>query len=323
MSSGFCIKDKESNHTIDFDILDKMVCNKFELSNLNPIDDDYGYYVFPESNEDGWRSGQDSVSWVGLLHCVAYYTSIRRGQRSKIEIMGALYEMLTLAIDFPPSTIVFLSQLLDFLDQNGMFVFFEYSSSRKELPLDGNIFKNKRRMYLRNESGLFECNDQGKLLNFFPDSKNLMDKTKVKEIYRLGGKIFKDYYRPCVYTLIIPEGVTTFECDFFRGGLVNDIIRFPSTLRQIGSNYEDCVFAGSFLPEVIIPRTVKMIGNFAFGASHIKRLVFEDDMQCMYARQFKESVIEELVIPHAMWERNDGVVVGFKMQCKVYDLILT
>lgn len=323
MSSGFCIKDKESNHTIDFDILDKMVCNKFELSNLNPIDDDYGYYVFPESNEDGWRSRQNSVSWVGLLHCVAYYTSIRRGQRSKIEIMGALYEMLTLAIDFPPSTIVFLSQLLDFLDQNGMFVFFEYSSSRKELPLDGNIFKNKRRMYLRNESGLFECNDQGKLLNFFPDSKNLMDKTKVKEIYRLGGEIFKDYYRPCVHTLIIPEGVTSFENEFFRGGLVTDILRFPSTIEQIGDYPEACgVFADSILPEVFIPRTVKIIGNFAFGHSQIKRLVFEDSIQCEYARQFKDSRIDELVIPKAMWE-SDEIARNLKIHCNIGTMILT
>lgn len=77
MFRGFRIVEKESNHTVDSDLLDKMVCDRFGLSNQNPINDDYGYYVFPESLEEGWDGGQESVSWAGLLHCIAYYSSIR------------------------------------------------------------------------------------------------------------------------------------------------------------------------------------------------------------------------------------------------------
>lgn len=173
---------------------------------------------------------------------------------------------------------------------------------------------NDHKIY-KNESGLFECSDCGKLLNYFPDRKNLF-KTNVRDVYG------NDLYYPCVQSLNIPEGVTSFENEFFRGGVVNKILCFPSTIEKIGDYSEASgVFADSILPEVIIPRTVKIIGRLAFGHSQIKRLVFEDSIQCLYARQFKDSTIDELVISRAIWE-SDGFASTLMGSARIQNLIL-
>lgn len=303
--SSFSIRRISDNTDVPLEEVDSIVRKELSLKD-HEKDKPYGHFYFTETEEE-LGGFQKSISWAGLIHTVVYYSDIDYGKSTVYDIEAAMAWISIHAIYFPHSAIVFASKLMKVLKQSGYYVFVDFYRDDRGNPDEFVCSYDGHKIY-RSKSGLFECDSQGKLLDFFPDSKNLMDETKVKEMYRLGGKSLVDYYRPCVHTLIIPEGVTSFEREFFRDGLVNDIIRFPSTLKQIGSDYEDCVFAGSFLPEVIIPRTVKMIGRFAFGASHIKRLVFEDDIQCIYLRQFKESVVDELVIPHAMWERNDGLV---------------
>ena len=84
------------------------------------------------------------------------------------------------AIDFPHSAIVFTSKLATFLKQRGMYVFvnFHRNEDRNE-----HEYVNTYNSYkiLRNESGMFECDNDGKLLKFYPDPQNLLDKTRERE----------------------------------------------------------------------------------------------------------------------------------------------
>ncbi len=292
--SSFSIRRISDNTDVPLEEVDTIVRKELSLKD-NEKDKPYGHFYFTETEEElGWF--QKSISWAGLVHTIVYYSDINYGKSTVYDIEAAMAWISIHAIHFPHSAIVFASKLMKALKQSGYYVFVDFYRDDRGNPDEFVCSYNGYKIY-RSESGLFECDNQGKLLKFFPDSENIMEETKVKEIYRLGGETLKDYYRPCVHTLIIPEGVTSFRSGFFRGGLVNDIIRFPSTLKQIGSDYEDCVFAESFLPEVFIPRTVNTIGKFAFGKSHVKKLILEDDIHYIYSRQFKESVIEKLVIP--------------------------
>lgn len=155
---------------------------------------------------------------------------------------------------------------------------------------------------LRSESGLFECDPEGKLIRFYPDPKNLLDEVVLKEEYTYG----KSYYRPCVHTLIIPEGVTAFTREFFRYGYVENEISFPDTLVSLGSEFDDCVFADTCLPIVAIPESVEMIGTFAFGHSIIESLSFKRLVKSIYLRQFKEACIGTVYLPREFrqqWEQ--------------------
>lgn len=308
MSRGFCIREKESNHEVDISVLDEMICKEFGLANLNPIADDYGYFVFSESKNKDFK-GQKSVSWVGLLHGIAYYSSIRHGRRSKTEIIGALYEMLTFAITFPHSTITFTSKLLDYLDQKGLCVFFEYTAARKTIPADDNIYINRsnRLMCISSESGLFVCDEYGRLNGFYPSTHNILNEQKVREVYTFG----KSYYRPCVHSLIIPEGVTSLEHEFFRGGLVKDQIYFPQSLVSLGDRWNPGVFSDSCLPDIIIPDNVRSIGEFAFGNSTIRSVKFSRIFECEYLRQFKGAQIGTLYMPKECYQQCQQVFGGF------------
>ena len=155
---------------------------------------------------------------------------------------------------------------------------------------------------LRSESGLFECDPEGKLIRFFPAPRNLLDEVVLKEEYTYG----KSYYRPCVHTLIIPEGVTVFTREFFRYGYVENEISFPDTLVSLGSESDDCVFADTCLPKVTIPESVEMIGTFAFGHGKIESVRFTRPVKCKYLRQFRDACIETVFLPgefRRQWEQ--------------------
>jgi hypothetical protein len=159
---------------------------------------------------------------------------------------------------------------------------------------------------LRNESGMFECDDDGKLLRFYPDVQNLLDETIVKDRFTFG----KSYYKPCVHSLIIPEGVTAIGENFFRYGFVEEIFHFPNTLRSIGDERDHGVFAKSHLPDVVIPESVETIGIFAFGSCTIKSIKLTRFFDCEYLRQFNDAHIGTLYLPYdCRWNHGfDGFV---------------
>ena len=53
--------------------LDKIVSEEFHLEHRYAEVDSFGHFVFPEAQEKDWDGGDQSISWAGLLHGIAYY----------------------------------------------------------------------------------------------------------------------------------------------------------------------------------------------------------------------------------------------------------
>lgn len=149
------------------------------------------------------------------------------------------------------------------------------------------------------ESGIFFIDKNGIVLRFEPAGGNPF-------IEEEAG--FNDNYtyttHKSIRTMVIPSGVKGFVSDFMRGVRVTERFELPEGLERIGNNSfdinkeEHCVFANCILPSVVIPRSVKEIGNFAFGHTHIESLQLPDTLRSPYGRQFKDSYIGILRLPH-------------------------
>ena len=157
---------------------------------------------------------------------------------------------------------------------------------------------------LRNETGIFLCDENGKLLSYYPSIEVLTDEAVVRERYTYGDS----YYKPCIKTMIVPEGVTSFCRDFFRWGMIAGDLVLPSTLKRIGSygltyKEDDCVFANTSIGRIVLPDTIESIGIFAFGNSCIGELVYPNKIiESQYARQFKGAIINRLLIPQNVFD---------------------
>lgn len=297
---SFCLRKIADNSRVDFETVDKLICDEF---GLEFSDKDYGHFFFTESKEE-LGSFQESISWAGLIHVIVYYSNINYGRTSNYDIEAAMAWIREYAVHFPHSATIFTTKLVKFLKEKGVYVFVNF---HRDEDRNSNEYDNTYNSYkiLKNESGLFECDAEGKLLRFYPDSKNLLDEAKVRENYTFG----KSYYRPCVHSLIIPEGVTSFEREFFCGGLVQDYVQLPSTLVSLGERWTAGVFSNARLPEIVIPDNVNSIGDFAFGNSRIKSLKLTRVFECEYLRQFKGAHIETLYLPkecQQQWQQGDG-----------------
>ena len=159
---------------------------------------------------------------------------------------------------------------------------------------------------LTSESGRFYCKN-GIVQRFEPTSFNLIE----GGIYapQDNGNDMK-HYELAVKTLIVPNGIKGFCDNFFRDGAVTDIFILPDSLESIGTNdlnSKGCVFAKSFLPEVVIPGNVKILGIYCFGGACIDKLVIRETTESPYLRQFKDARIKELYLPHSVISGNkDG-----------------
>lgn len=300
---SFDIRKITDNSRADLNEVDKLICDEF---GLEFSDKDYGHFFFTESEEE-LGAFQKSISWAGLIHVIAYYSNINYGKASNYDIEAAMTWIREYAVHFPHSAIVFTAKLVKFLKEKGFYVFVNF---HRDEDRNSNEYTNSYNSHkiLKNESGVFECNDEGKLLRFYPDSQNLLDEAKVRETYTFG----KSYYKPCIHSLIIPEGVTSLEHEFFRGGLVQDVIQLPSTLVSLGDKWNPGVFSDSCLPEIVIPDNVNSIGEFAFGNSRIKSLRLSRVFESEYLRQFKGAYIGTLFLPEEcqqQWRQGfDGYV---------------
>ena len=161
---------------------------------------------------------------------------------------------------------------------------------------DNDMFFNQKNnsVVYRNETGLYECNEHGMLMKYYPSVDNLLSEHIVRERYT-----FRDsYYSPCVKRMIIPEGVKSLRDEFFRGGLVENELILLSTLTSI----EYCVLANTHLSKVVLPDSLEMIGGFAFGNSIIEELVYPRKIfDYPYMRQFKGSRIKHLFLPKELF----------------------
>lgn len=287
----FEIRHLSTKECVDYEELDKLICEKFDLKYSN---EDYGHFPFLEG-----EMHQESISWAGLIHEIVYWSDIDYGTRRKSEVLGALVYVIKYAIRFPMRMIDVLSKLLDFIyDEQKMYIYVRMRPNECDPDyLYKNVYAHKQ--ILKNETGLFECDEDGKLLSYYPSINVLMEKTEVRERYTYSDS----YYRPCIHSMIVPEGVTSFCREFFRGGMIEGDLVLPQTLKVIGTEIDYSVFADSSIGRVILPNTVESIGVFAFGKSNIEELVYPDKIiELQYARQFKGTKINTLLLPQNIFD---------------------
>ena len=156
--------------------------------------------------------------------------------------------------------------------------------------------------YIESSSGRFLVDNNGIALSFEPseDNEYIIEETELNAYNQ-------HHPNKSIKTLIVPKGVKGFASDFMREVRVIEKFELPDGLLSIGNNSFDfehsqhCVFANCILPSVTIPDSVKEIGNFAFGHSHIEALQLPSSLRSPYGRQFKDSHIGTLVLPKE-WE---------------------
>lgn len=289
---SFSIKRIVGNSIMDIDEVDKLVREKFSLRD-SERDKPYGHFYFTESDEE-LEGFQKSISWAELIHCIIYYSNIGTGYRDVYEILGALYETKygpgsqVLLLQWPASIFEFTAELIQFLKDNGLYVYVDYDNSTTENYCENLPHSN---FILKSESGIFMCDTNGRLLNFYPDINNILDPSDV------NGQQFIEQYSPSVRTLLIPEGVVSLPPNFFRGGLILDSLTFPKSLTTLGSEYASGVFAQASVPEVTIPETVSSIGKNAFAKSKIRSLYIQKMFNYENTNQFGSAMINKLILP--------------------------
>lgn len=281
---GFSIRYSSNNNIADINAIDDALCVELRLKRAS----DYGHFQFPESQNDR-EYEEDSISWVALLHGIAYYSSIRIGKNSFYEIMGALYEMLELALDLPKSCISFLSDLLNYFERNGFYVYFESVIYRDTLCANEDMFIHPRGRYITNQSGLFEFNQENSLIDFHPDSHNIIVDPEVRRTpsYEII------YIRQTVSFVRIPDGIVSIKSGLFQRFIIKHDLVLPDSLHIIG----EYAFADSRLPDIVIPEGFCIIGSGAFDNSIIKSIRFNNRFQFEYLYTLSGARIEKLYLP--------------------------
>ncbi len=150
---------------------------------------------------------------------------------------------------------------------------------------------------LESISGKFYVDERGILHHFEPsiDNDYIIEETECEYNY-----FFRTHRS--IRTFIVPEGVKGFASEVMRYTRVVERFELPDGLLFIGNTSEQeydssCVFADCILPSVTIPDSVKEIGVYAFGGTHIDTLQLPSSLRSPYLRQFKDSHIGTLVIP--------------------------
>lgn len=116
------------------------------------------------------------------------------------------------------------------------------------------------------------------------------------------------HYDNAIKNLIVPVGVTELPDEFLRVWAITECVVLPGSLLSIGTEEGiGCAFANCFLPEIILPESVRVIGRNAFGHSYIRKLVVNPANKSKYNRQFKDSTIEELYLPKIGLESFKGM----------------
>ena len=182
------------------------------------------------------------------------------------------------------------------------------------------------RKILTSVSGRFFVDENGFVQRFEPAGDNpfVEEEAEFNDNYAYTYTTHKS-----IRTMIIPNGVKGFVSDFMRGVKVKERFELPEGLESIGNNSfninkeEHCVFANCILPSVVIPRSVKDIGNFAFGHTHIESLQLPATLRSPYSRQFKNSYIGLLRLPNEWMDKvsleDDGhLSVNSTMETEIF-----
>lgn len=145
---------------------------------------------------------------------------------------------------------------------------------------------------LCNESGTFNVDKLGVLQSFCCSPDNNADSCSERDTKKL-------------YTLHIPEGVTVLKEEAFRGYTVLYKMTLPDSLLLMGTG-DGCVLADCKLPNVVIPKTLRILGDYAFGHSSLRSLRLPENAHWEYARQFKSGGIGTLYLSKKCSVHSDG-----------------
>lgn len=148
------------------------------------------------------------------------------------------------------------------------------------------------------ESGTFYIDSSGIVQRFEPAADNPFfdEKTEIK-----GDYTYVAY--KSIRTFIVPKGVKGFARSFLFDTRVLERFELPDGLLSIGNNSFDfknkcqSIFANCILPSVVIPESVQVIGNYAFGRTRIETLQLPATLHSPYGRQFKDAYIGKLKLP--------------------------
>ena len=103
--------------------------------------------------------------------------------------------------------------------------------------------------------------------------------------------------------LVIPAGIKAINGSLFSELKLSGPLHLPDTLRFIGSGESINCFSCCTLPQVILPKSLELFGQFAFGGCHIGCLTippgFEKNYRHIGTRQFQSSTIDEIRVPPA------------------------
>jgi len=161
---------------------------------------------------------------------------------------------------------------------------------------------------LTSESGTFYVDDKGVVQRFIPADDNPFVDEEIEVTSNYTYMTYKS-----IRTFIVPKGVKGFISSFMRHTRVLERFELPDGLLSLGNNSFDintgcnCVFANCILPTVVIPESVKEIGIFAFGHSHIDCLQLPKTLHSPIGRQFCDSFIGTLRLPKE-WEHGVSLV---------------
>lgn len=184
MFDSFNIRRVSDNSIADINEVDKKVCEHF---NLEFNENDYGHFFFilEEDEKERFCHFQESISWARLLHVIIYYTNVDYGKKSMYEMLGAFVFLSTSFIHFPKCTEDFTIALLKFLQEEGLYVHANYNDGDKDLrrvnPYNGHTM-------WKNETGIFESDEHGVLLEFHPSMVNLSTDKNPTQTFSLVSK---------------------------------------------------------------------------------------------------------------------------------------
>lgn len=157
---------------------------------------------------------------------------------------------------------------------------------------------------LETESGSF-THVFGNLIDFIPSPDNVIPGgIDARDAWSWSEKTI--HYSKAIRTFIVPHGIKRIPDGFMNRYAVTESVVFPDSLQSIGTedgSIGSCgSFAGCSLPEIVLPESLKVLGNYAFGHCHIEKLVVNPANKSKYNRQFKDSTIKELYLPKSILE---------------------
>lgn len=164
-------RHKDNSEVIINDDLDKTVCDELQLE-YNHINDlgniDYGHFYFFECKENPEIfGGQTSISWVGFINSIVFYSQIRTGRVAEYDLRAALGWCMDHSVEFPRSAKVLLSRFIDFIKRNDYYLKVR-GHGIDSVYKTGWINQYDKSRIIEDETALFLIDNAGCLKKVYP-----------------------------------------------------------------------------------------------------------------------------------------------------------